>query len=101
MVERDWAYICRREYNYDVLIKSWLYGLFGANLVWSARIFMVKKMVYWPLLVVTPVLALYLQPQFLQKHNKKLFDMCNVGEQYFLGKLFTNTRISLFFFVFR
>ena len=85
VVERDWAYICRREYNYDVLLRSWAYGFFGGNLAFSLRIFIAKKMVFWPLLVVTPIVAMYYQPQFLQKHNKKLFDMCNVGEQYFLG----------------
>jgi hypothetical protein len=68
-----------------VLITSWAYGLFGGNLAFSARIFLAKKMVWWPLLVVSPLVALYYQPVLLQKHNKKLFDMCNVGEQFFLG----------------
>ena len=86
VVERDWAYICRREYNYNVLLTSWAYGFLGGNVALSARIFLAKKMVWWPLLVITPIVALYAQGELLQKHNKKLFDMCNVGEQYFLGR---------------
>lgn len=86
VVERDWAYICKREYNWDVKYKSWSYGFFVGNIAWSARMFMLKKFVFWPLPVFGTLGALYFQPKFFQMHNKKLFDMCNIGEQYFLGK---------------
>ena len=86
VVERDWAYICKREYNYDVLGKSVVWGFFWGNVATSARMFMLKRFVIWPLPVVGAAVAWYVQPRLLQKHSKKLFDMCNVGEQYYLGK---------------
>ncbi len=33
IVERDWAYIAKREYNYDVTINSLAHGAFFANIV--------------------------------------------------------------------
>lgn len=86
LVERDWAYVAKREYNWDVKYKSWGYGFFIGNVAMSARIFWMKKFVFWPLPVFGTLGALYLQPRFFHRHNKKLFDMTNVGEQYFLGK---------------
>jgi len=41
-------------------------------------------MVFWPMATV-PLFYFYWKPIFFQKHNKKLFDMCNVGDQYALG----------------
>ena len=58
-VERDWAYVAKREYRYDVSMRSFAYGFFAANLTLMARMLMVKKMVWWPLLVVTPLGYLY------------------------------------------
>ena len=84
-VERDWAYICKREYNYSVVLKSSFYSFFVANLVWSHRIFHAKKMVYWPL-AITAVAYPFFRDHFLFKVNKRLFDMCNVGEEYELGR---------------
>ena len=46
---------------------------------------MVKKMIWWPF---APVFALtygYRSRYLFVFHNKKLFDMCNVGEQYEVG----------------
>lgn len=85
VVERDWAYIAKREYRWDVEYKAFGNGLFAGNLAWSLRMFMLKKFVIWPLPVVGTLAYLYYKPLLLQKHNKKLFDMCNVGEQYTLG----------------
>ncbi|KRW99193.1 hypothetical protein PPERSA_07436 [Pseudocohnilembus persalinus] len=85
-IERDWGYIAKREYRYDVTINSLVYGFIGANFITSATIFARKKMVWWTIPTFTFLGYYYWQPIFLQKHNKKLFDMCNVGEQYFLGK---------------
>jgi hypothetical protein len=60
IVERDWAYIAKREYNYDVTINSLAHGAFYANLVLSKnilkalvqRIHALKKMVYWPVALI-------------------------------------------------
>jgi len=86
VVERDWGYIAKREYNYDVRYKSYGYGFFVGNIAWSLRMWMLKKWVIWPLPVVGILAATYFQPVLYLKHNKKLFDMCNIGEQYYLGK---------------
>mmetsp|Transcript_13517 Transcript_13517/g.15479 ORF Transcript_13517/g.15479 Transcript_13517/m.15479 type:complete len:155 (+) Transcript_13517:30-494(+) len=86
VVERDWGYIAKREYRWDVEYKALTNGMFAGNVAWSLRMFMLKKFVIWPLPVVGVLGYLYYQPLLLQKHNKKLFDMCNVGEQYHLGK---------------
>ena len=77
--EQDWAYICKREYNYDVRLNSFYNGFFMSNLLLIFRIYAQKKMVFWPLATV-PLFYFYWKPIFFQKHNKKLFDMCNVGE---------------------
>ena len=84
--ERDWGYIAKREFNWDVKYKALSYGFFFGNLAMASRMYMLKKFVFWPLPAVGLLAFLYLEPVFLQKHNKKLFDMCNVGEQYYLGK---------------
>ncbi len=65
-VERDWAYIAKREYRYDVTIASVAYGFFCANVVSVWRMWMVKKMVFWTYPVVTLLGYLYYQPVFLQ-----------------------------------
>ena len=87
-VERDWGYIAKREYNWDVRYKSWGYGFFVGNIAWTTRIYMLKKFVFWPLPLVGTIASFYFQPVFLKKHSKKIFDMCNVGEQYYLGNLY-------------
>lgn len=63
-----------------------------ANLVLSWRIYIRKSMVYWPLAIV-PVAYYFISPVYafplfslLQKHSKKLFDMCNLGEDFYLGQ---------------
>ena len=33
-----------------------------------------------------PATYFYVSPLLLQKHSKKLFDMCNVGEEFYLGR---------------
>ena len=61
------------------------YGFFWGNLAWSGAIFAGKKMVFWPLFSVWAVASAYYYPIFFQIHNKKFFDMCNVGTEYYLG----------------
>jgi len=84
-IEKDWAYICKREYNYDVLLRTAFYSFFAGNLATTAGIFMTKRMVYMPFPVAFGVSWLYWSPKFFKVHNKKFFDMCNVGSQYHLG----------------
>jgi hypothetical protein len=60
-------------------------SFFAANIVSVARIFMSRRMSWGPYLVVWPLAFFYLYPLKLQKHNKKLFDMCNIGEEFYLG----------------
>ena len=55
-----------------------------ANLVLTWRIFINKRMVFWPAAVIPLAYYAYV-PIFLQKHSKKLFDMCNLGEDFYLG----------------
>jgi hypothetical protein len=43
-------------------------------------------MSFLPYLFVWPIVSLYLHPLKLQKHNKKLFDMCNLGDEFYLGQ---------------
>lgn len=62
------------------------YGFATANVVLSWSIWRNKKMVWWPLFVITPLAYAYWQPILFQKHSKKLFDMCNLGEDYYLGR---------------
>lgn len=79
------SYLAKREYRYDVQMKSVGYGFGIGNFAWSMAIYMKKRMVFWPLPVFWGLSAMYLQPIFFQIHNKKIFDMCNVGENYYLG----------------
>ena len=83
--ERDWAYIAKREYNYGVLIKSAIYGGAFGNVAWSAAIYWKKKFVIWPLFAFGFLGYLSLKKFFFFKINKRLFDMCNLGEEYELG----------------
>ena len=84
-VERDWAYIAKREYNYDVTLVSMGLAALTANAVLSYSIWRAKRMVWWPLLVSVPAFF-YFRHFEVKKHSKKLFDMCNVGEEYYLGQ---------------
>lgn len=43
-------------------------------------------MVWWPIPVVGLAGYFYFSPIFFQKANKRIFDQCNVGEEYYLGK---------------
>ena len=84
-VERDFAYIALREYRYEVTIKAAGYAGIIGNAALSLGIFRAKKMVVWPL-VVSLQAFVYFRNYLFFKTNKRLFDMCNVGEEYELGK---------------
>ncbi len=47
---------------------------------------MLKKFVLWPFAPVFLVTFAYRHNQLFLFHNKKLFDMLNVGEQYEMGR---------------
>ena len=47
--------------------------------------FLRKKFIIWPLPLVWAAAYFILTPRYMLLHNKKLFDMCNVGEEYYLG----------------
>lgn len=84
-VEKDWMYIAKREYRYDVNLRAMLdsmaLGLLGAQV----RMVMLRKFVIWPAFAIAPVFYVYRQNELFQFYNKKFFDMCNVGEQYEVG----------------
>ena len=84
-VEKDWAYIAKREFRHDVNIRAAADGFALGLVSMMLRMYMVKKFVMWPFLPVALSTYLYRQRQLFVFHNKKFFDMCNVGEQYELG----------------
>ena len=84
-VEKDWAYIVKREYRHDVNIRAAADGFALGLCSMALRMFMVKKFIMWPFLPVAFTTYLYRQRQLFVFHNKKFFDMCNVGEQYEVG----------------
>ena len=51
-----------REYNYDVILTGLGYSFMAANAVMSWRIFVKKRMVWWPLAVITPAAYMYFSP---------------------------------------
>ena len=65
-------------------LKGAAYACLIANIVLSWRIYVNKAMVWWPFALTYPT-YLAITPVLLQKHNKKLFDMCNLGPDYHLG----------------
>ena len=65
-------------------LKGAAYAILLANIVLSWRIYINKSMVWWPMTLCFPS-YFAIKPLLLQKHNKKLFDMCNVGPDFHLG----------------
>lgn len=58
-VERDWAYIAKREYRYEVQMKSVFYGGAAANIFLLWRIYANKRMVWWPIPIIGTLGFLY------------------------------------------
>ena len=79
-VEKDWMYVARREYYYDVNVRAGADGAAAGLTASMARMFMLKKFVWWPMAPVALMTYVYRSRQLFAFHNKKLFDMCNVGE---------------------
>ena len=83
--EKDWAYVARREYRYDVNVRALADAFALGNALCILRMYMVKKFVCWPFFPAFVLTYLYRSRSLYIFHSKKLFDMCNVGEQYELG----------------
>ena len=84
-MEKDWSYVARREYRYDVNVRAIADASAIALTTCMVRMFMVKKFIMWPFAPVFVGTYLYRSRSLFIFHNKKFFDMCNVGEQYELG----------------
>ena len=84
-VEKDWMYVARREYRYDVNVRAMADASALGLTCCMARMFMLKKFIWWPFVPVAVATYLYRARQLFVFHNKKLFDMTNVGEQYEVG----------------
>ena len=84
-VEKDWSYVARREYRYDVNVRAMCDGLAAGLTASMMRMFMLKKFVWWPFVPVLAFTYVYRARQLFVLHNQKLFDMCNVEEKYELG----------------
>jgi hypothetical protein len=85
VTEKDWTYIARREYYWDVTLRSIGDGLFSGLAASLLRMSMVKRFVIWPLLPVGLVVGITRHKDLFIFHNKKFFDMCNLGEEYEIG----------------
>ena len=83
--EKDWMYVARNEYFYDVQVRSAVDGLMGGLVACMARMAMLKKFIWWPFVPVALTVYSYRAKQLFVFHNKKFFDMCNIGEQYEVG----------------
>lgn len=79
-VEKDWMYVARREYWYDVNVRAASDAAAAGLTASMVRMFMLKKFIWWPMAPVAVLTYVYRSRQLFAFHNKKLFDMCNVGE---------------------
>merc|ERR1712151_711997 len=84
-LEKDWMYIAKKEYRYDVNIRAACDGGAAGIVACMMRMVMVRKFIWWPFTPVFLGTYLYRSRQLFVFHNKKFFDMCNVGEQYEVG----------------
>ena len=84
-VEKDWMYVAKKEYRYDVNIRAAEDAVAAGLVACMVRMFMMKKFIWWPFAPVFIGTYAYRARQLFVFHNKKLFDMCNVGEQYEVG----------------
>ena len=66
--------------EYDVNARAMADAFALADVACIVRMYMVKKFIAWPFVPVFLVTYLYRSRALFVFHNKKLFDMCNVGE---------------------
>lgn len=82
--ERDWAYIVRREYRYNVNMGSFFASMAIVSLFHSLAIWKNKKMVTWPY-VFLPLVAPGIAPYIFKANSRRYFEMLNVGTEFELG----------------
>lgn len=63
-LQRGKLLLILREYNYDVILKGIGYSIMFSNLFLTWRIFVNKKMVFWPLALI-PVSYVFISPMYL------------------------------------
>ena len=78
-------YVAKKEYRYDVNIRAASDAGAAGIVACMMRMVMMKKFIWWPFAPVFAGTYLYRSRQLFVFHNKKFFDMCNVGEQYEVG----------------
>ena len=83
--EKDWMYVARKEYFWDVNVRSALDASACGLTACMIRMRMLQKFIWWPFVPVAAAVYLYRAKQLFVFHNKKFFDMCNIGEQYEVG----------------
>ena len=79
-IERDWAYVVRREWVYDCNIGPCMDALAAGLCGMAVRQVMVKKFVMWPFFPLFIGTFFYRNKTQFMFNNKKYFDMVNVGE---------------------
>lgn len=82
--EKDWAYIVRREYRYNVNMGSFFASVGIVSTVHCLAIWKNKKMVAWPYAFL-PFVGLGLAPYIFKTNSRRYFEMLNVGSEYELG----------------
>ena len=75
-----------QEYRWNVTSRALGDSFALADVACILRMFMMKKFVIWPFLPVFLITLFYRQNDLFLLHNKKFFDMLNVGEQFDLGR---------------
>jgi len=82
--ERDWAYIVRREYRYNVNMGTFFGSLAAVSVLHSLAIWKNKKMVAWPYAFL-PLVGFVVAPNVFRWKSRRYFEMLNVGTEYELG----------------
>jgi hypothetical protein len=83
-IERDWAYIVRREYRFGVTYRSWGDAIAVSSLAQTAATFYNKRITWWPMLLI-PVITAMRVPSNFRRNNRRYFEMLNIGSEYELG----------------
>lgn len=73
-MEKDWAFIARREYWYDVKVRSLADAAAVGLGACMARMVMTKRFVVWPFAPVFGFFYLFRLRETFILHNKKFFD---------------------------
>lgn len=82
--EKDWTYIVRREYRYNVLMGSFFESFIISNLLQCVAIYRSKKIVFWPL-GFTPFIGLVAAPRTYRENSRRYFETLNLGTEFELG----------------